>query len=128
MQTAEMSTEASNVFVQKYRALLQFFGVKNVTNATYVVRKAAHIFEFYVQSLCFSLFFVFGEERFHKRIIYTLFAGLLIACCDEFIQLFSEGRASQIQDVFIDFSGAAAGTLTALGVYYRRNRRNIRHE
>ena len=44
-------------------------------------------------------------------------AGLLTAVIDETIQLFVEGRAGMIADVWIDFGGVVTGTLIMLGFY-----------
>jgi VanZ family protein len=38
-----------------------------------------------------------------------LFGLLLVPVIDEFIQLFSAGRAGMVQDILLDFSGAVTG-------------------
>ena len=85
-------------------------------------RKSAHILEFALQSFllagCFS-------GKFKKRIIYVLFFGLMTACIDECIQLFSEGRASMIQDVFFDFAGTALGLFTFFFILRLKQKRNL---
>ena len=65
------------------------------------LRKAAHVTEFAVQGFFLAAFF-----------------GLLTACTDEFIQLFSAGRSSEVRDVFIDFSGTVAALLIFAAVRY----------
>ena len=47
--------------------------------------------------------------------------GLLAAMADETIQLFSPGRASMVQDVWIDFAGVLAGLLLFRLVARRRH-------
>ena len=56
--------------------------------------------------------------------MYVLFAGLLAAVIDETIQLFVEGRAGMIVDVWIDLGGVVFGSLLMLGFYalYRRKK------
>ena len=44
----------------------------------------------------------------------TCFAGLLIAFCDETIQLFVPGRSGQVSDMWIDVSGYLLGTICML--------------
>lgn len=54
-----------------------------------------------------------------------MFAGLSAALIDETIQLFIEGRAGMIADVWIDFAGVVTGALLLLAFYavYRRTKR-----
>lgn len=73
-----------------------------------IIRKLAHCFEFAVLGIILSLLFY---EKLSARLPLTGFLGLAAAVCDETIQLFSNGRSSQIKDVWIDFFGFAAGTL-----------------
>ena len=40
--------------------------------------------------------------------------GLLTALTDETIQMFSDGRSSQLTDVWLDFSGVCSGVFAAL--------------
>ena len=81
-----------------------------------IVRKAAHIAEF-----CLHAFLIAGgfSGKYKNRIIYILFFGLLTACTDEYIQLFSDGRAGLIGDIFIDFCGTLSG-VAAGGIFLRR--------
>ena len=108
LQNAEISGQSSGVLVNIISDFLNFIGLSADTDSiTYFVRKAAHIMEYALQGLllagCFSM-------TFKRRIIYVLFFGLLTACVDEYLQLFALGRASMIQDVFIDFVGTIIGT------------------
>ena len=51
------------------------------------------------------------------RVIFTfapILGGLLTALTDETIQMFSDGRSSQLTDVWLDLSGAMAGILVGL--------------
>ncbi|MDU2965720.1 MAG: VanZ family protein, partial [Veillonella sp.] len=53
----------------------------------------------------------------------TIGLGMLIACLDEFIQLFSPGRSSQFSDILIDTVGVVIGILVVKLVYYIRYKR-----
>lgn len=102
------STTDSNMFVGLFGLLLSRFGVKaELGILVAIVRKSAHITEFAIHAVLLSGCFT---GKFRKRIIYILFFGLLTACTDEFIQLFSEGRAGLVTDIFIDFGGTVMGT------------------
>lgn len=107
MMSAEYSNIGSGVIVDAVENTSKALGT-SVRHAKTVVfvRKSAHVLEFALQGFllagCFS-------GKFRKRIIYVLFFGLMTACVDEYIQLFSNGRSSMVQDVFIDFAGTVLG-------------------
>ena len=102
------STNASNGFVYFFIKLLSRVGVSAGYDVMQtIVRKAAHITEFAVHAVLLAGCFA---GKLKKRIIYIFFFGLLTACTDEFIQLFSEGRAGLVTDIFIDFGGTVMGT------------------
>ena len=76
-----------------------------------VLRKLGHFSEFACLGLLLSwMASLFRERGFHK-IALPLLAGVLAACVDETIQIFSPGRASSLIDVWIDVSGTVAGIL-----------------
>ena len=74
-------------------------------NLEHLIRKLAHFTAFAVQGglLCRT----FSEFRIANRSAngYVLFFGLLTAVTDEYIQSFSAGRTSAVNDVLLDFSG-----------------------
>ncbi len=49
-----------------------------------------------------------------RHITVPMLAGVLTALTDETIQLFSEGRSSQVTDVWLDSAGVLVGILIAL--------------
>lgn len=95
------------------------------------LRKAAHITEFAVLGIELAVLFAGhrsqdtmrtddGAEELHRKLPFTaiiarkalLFGcGFTVAVIDETIQLFSDGRAGMVQDVWIDFIGFLAGTV-----------------
>ena len=76
-----------------------------------LVRKGAHIFEFFMQGFFIGLAYYFGKHSFSKRIVNLLFFGLLTACVDEMLQNFIEGRAGLVSDVWIDFIGVSLAAI-----------------
>lgn len=82
------------------------------------VRKAAHAVEFFVLGLEFSLLFLWAFQK--KHIIQAawniLSVSLAVAVADESIQILS-GRGPKVQDILLDFCGAAAAVCIALLVY-----------
>ncbi|MDE7303406.1 MAG: VanZ family protein [Oscillospiraceae bacterium] len=96
------------------KILKMIFGESFAVSET-IIRKLAHCCEFGVFGLILSLFFY---ERLAERLPLVGFFGLGAAVLDETIQLFSDGRSSQIKDVWIDFSGFTAGTLFIFIIYF----------
>lgn len=85
--------------------LLDVAGISVEGNLEHLLRKLAHFTAFAVQVglLCRT----FSEFRIANRAAngYVLFLGLLTAVVDEYIQSFSAGRTSAVNDVLLDFSG-----------------------
>ena len=83
-----------------------------------VVRKLAHYTEFSViGAMLTGCAYSFDRIKPYRYLVQVLFVGLLTAVTDETIQLFSEGRAGMIVDVWIDFSGVLTGTAVMLLFY-----------
>lgn len=102
------SANASGKFVDLLNKLLSFFKVQtNYDTMQNIVRKAAHIAEFALHAMLLTGCFT---GKLKKRLIYIFFFGLLTGCIDEYIQLFADGRAGLVTDIFIDFGGTVVGT------------------
>ena len=120
MQTADLSSVSSGRFVSVLSMIMSKFGLaSNKDILEVIVRKIAHVAEFTLQGILIAA--CFGMP-YRRRIIYILFFGLLTACCDEYIQYFTPGRGSLLQDVFIDFGGTVIGTVI-MGISYKFKRR-----
>lgn len=68
------------------------------------LRKIAHFLEFFILSILVLL--AIKETDLNYNYSFTLLFCFLIAILDETHQLFVDGRAGQIKDVFIDSSGS----------------------
>ena len=82
------------------------------------VRTAAHFSEF--AALGTSLFFTavsFGKKCLYSALV-SLSSSLFVACTDECIQLFSEGRAFQLSDILTDFLGAFLAVFLLYSLFY----------
>ncbi|NLM33259.1 MAG: VanZ family protein [Acholeplasmataceae bacterium] len=89
-----------------------------------VIRKLAHIFEFFVLSILFYLilqnYFIFSIQT-----LFIFIFSVTIAMIDETIQLFVEGRSGSIVDVGIDTIGIVLGIgICCLGSVIFKKRRN----
>lgn len=120
LQSAEASLEDSGFLTA---LLAKIFEALNIFaedgTIIFIVRKAAHIFEFALQASLISFCFC---GKYKKRIIYILFLGLLTACTDEYLQLYSPGRAGMVSDIFMDFAGTVLGMLFS-GLIYKIRRK-----
>lgn len=93
------------------------------------VRKTAHAVEFFVLGLELSalFFFVLKKNGLWQRIWNALSILLAVAVTDESIQILSK-RGPKVEDVLLDFCGAAVAAVLALLIYglvYWRNKRKL---
>ena len=86
------------------------------------VRDMAHFTEFSILAVLFCLdLWAFGVSPLYSKrrwdilwLLTAIPACFLLACIDEFLQTFSDGRACDFSDVLTDTGGAALGTLLCL--------------
>ena len=88
----------------------------NIWALNRVVRKLAHLTEFTI--LGGILYVILRRYIEYGTVVKTIGVGIVIACLDEFIQLFSLGRSSQVFDVLIDTIGIIIGILVVKLAYY----------
>ena len=96
--------------------LAKMFGPK-VLEAAFFLRKLAHFTEFPILGGVLA----WNAGLWPVSSSVPVLTGLLAAMADETIQLFSPGRASMVQDVWIDFAGVLAGLLLFRLVARRRH-------
>ena len=114
-KSASDSTLQSDSWVDIFLNYLSFI-FKDPSLTETIVRKLAHFSEFFIQGAALSgcIFTI----NYNKNFIYVLFTGILTACVDEYIQLFFEGRGSQVSDIFIDFSGTCFSVIIFIIIWY----------
>lgn len=88
--------------------------VKLQQTLSYVVRKSAHVIEYFTLGVLLYLTFRTFNVSVTNQSIYALFVVLLCAVLDEYFQSFFD-RTSSIGDVLLDFSGGLVG-ITCVGV------------
>ena len=93
---------------------LGFYG--NIWALNRVVRKLAHLTEFTI--LGGILYVILRRYIEYGTVVKTIGVGIVIASLDEFIQLFSLGRSSQLSDVLIDTVGIIIGISVVKLTYY----------
>ena len=93
---------------------LVFYG--NIWALNRIIRKLAHLTEFTI--LGGVLYVVLRRYIEYGTVVKTIVVGIVIASLDEFIQLFSLGRSSQLSDVLIDTVGIIIGISVVKLTYY----------
>lgn len=89
------------------------FGEGNVNGK--LVRKLAHFTEFATLGAELSVLLWVMRKKSLQAYLNVTFAAATVALCDETIQIFS-GRGPQVQDVWLDISGAVFGIALLLGI------------
>ena len=117
MQNGGSSDGFSLLFAEIFVPIVNKLGFHgNIWTLNRIVRKLAHLSEFTI--LGGVLYTILRRYITYGTVIKTIGLGMLIASFDEFIQLFSPGRSSQISDVLIDTVGIIIGTLLVKLAYY----------
>lgn len=93
---------------------LGFYG--NIWALNRIIRKLAHLTEFTIFGGV--LYVVLRRYIEYGTVVKTIVVGIVIASLDEFIQLFSLGRSSQLSDVLIDTVGIIIGISVVKLTYY----------
>lgn len=109
-QPSEVSSEHSGMFVSPLQQLM--LGV-NPELLTFIVRKGAHIFAYYVLGVLSYNAFCHGWTRpYAKPVLWSCVLCILYAITDELHQLFVPGRSGEVRDVIIDSLAAVTGVWT----------------
>lgn len=129
--SGEMSGSLTNGINEFFSQFIDGFYISGI-----FVRKLAHFFEFAVLAflLCIDYYycFIFGIEgqNSEKKLLWVGLVvpiSMVIACIDETIQVFVEGRIGSVTDVFIDGLGALLATLLFI-VVFKLKRHNKKRE
>lgn len=112
-QVGEASSGRSSAVTDGINAVLGWLGMR-VTVSELLVRKLAHVSEYMLVGFLLTFTLRVYTRRMAAFISWPILLGLLIALCDETLQLATPGRSGQITDVWIDFSGIALGIGVAL--------------
>lgn len=116
MQIGDVSESASGRVLLLMKKVFTRLGMPGAANhlTDHIVRKLAHFCEYALEGFLLTLCLRVYTRHFFVHISWPILGGLLTALTDETIQMFSDGRSSQLTDVWLDFSGAMAGILVGL--------------
>ena len=116
MKIASVSSVSSGRVLQLLQAVLRRLGMPGLAQrlTMHLVRKLAHFCEYTLEGFLLMLCMRVYSRHPLRHITVPMLAGVLTALTDETIQLFSQGRSSQVTDVWLDSAGVLAGILAAL--------------
>lgn len=112
LRPAAASTQESDAVRQPLSQL-----VRHELSAAFV-RKLAHFVEFGVLGGLAVHLFAGYAKRLLQTLFYSAVLSMMVALCDETIQLFVDGRNGRILDVWLDFAGALTGAAVALALLH----------
>lgn len=122
MKTAEVSSKQSGDIMALLQEIIDFLGLP-ITLTSFFLRKFAHFAEFCVLAILSGFTLRTYTKRIMRYVFVPLFLGLAVAVADEFIQLYSSGRAGAVRDVVLDFSGFVFGLAAAYLIIILRNKK-----
>lgn len=108
MKNGEESKMDSDFFMRIAEAIFGKILPNNQVDWNFVVRKAAHLFEFCMLGISAVLLAIQIDKNRVITFGCAFLYAVLIAFADEFIQSFT-GRSSKFTDVMIDITGAILG-------------------
>ena len=116
MAVADVSSVSSGRVLQLLQAVLRRLGMPGLAQrlTMHLVRKLAHFCAYTLEGFLLMLCMRVYSRHPLRHITVPMLAGVLTALTDETIQLFSQGRSSQVTDVWLDSAGVLAGILAAL--------------
>lgn len=125
LRNGDRSSAQSEAVLAMVNGLLGEIGSFRVAGVW--IRKAAHFIEFAAlgASLGYTLRWWVPRLDWRTRFFAALGMGVFCAALDEFIQLFSPGRAAQISDVLLDSAGVLTGALLVAAFYQHWMRRGM---
>ena len=132
-ETSAVSTQTSQFVFNELNEMANVFGLSFDFLDGSPIRKDAHFTEYLLQGIFLCAAFSLCSLKRRTYLGYVLFFCLFTAVCDEYSQLFSPGRSSEVADVLLDFKGSVSGILSFLLIHTiwqrwqcgkRRQRRN----
>ncbi|WP_097006871.1 VanZ family protein [Lacrimispora amygdalina] len=118
LKTADLSSADSGHVLELVKNLFTSAGMENRWLTEHIIRKAGHFTEYTLLGMILYQCVKLYDFDMEKRLFIHEAAGFLIPFIDETIQLFVSGRSGQISDVWLDFSGVAAGTMIAALLFF----------
>lgn len=106
----ESSQQSGNV-LRLLRSALGTFRLDSSWLTEHIVRKTAHFAEFSLLGVLLWNCVRSWRPALPLRVASEAFFSLFLPFLDETLQLFTEGRSAQVDDVWLDVAGVCFGTL-----------------
>lgn len=115
---AVISSTQSGAVLRMLHSFLGSLGLDSAWLTEHMVRKAAHFSEYSLLGL--MLWNCLKHYKLPKQIWILLhgWLGTVIPLVDETLQLFTEGRSGQVDDVWLDICGICFGTLCMMVLWH----------
>lgn len=114
---ADESSRQSGAVLSMVLGLIQGMGFQASWVTEHLIRKAAHFSEYFLLGIllwnCLKCYGLPGN----LWTVTQLWLATMIPLTDETLQLFTEGRSGQVDDVWLDISGVLVGTLVTAGIW-----------
>lgn len=114
MQSGEESSQISGGIVSMLIGLFFPHDFAYIGQLEFFIRKLAHFAEYFVLGVL--VLQTLKQTKCPKQVLVSLVICVLVASCDETIQLFSGGCSGKIADVVLDSVGAWCGIMGRLKV------------
>lgn len=115
LQPADVSSNTSGGFISNvigffFPRILEYIehmSVEQLDMLHFFVRKCAHFTEYFILGILsfVSMLEIKDKKGYHFALVYCV----SIACIDEIIQLFVDGRAGKFVDILLDSIGSVTG-------------------
>jgi VanZ family protein len=129
LQQGVESEGYSSAFAKVINQGLNWLGINlQMANLIYLIRKSAHIFEYFILSTLFTLIYLESQMSDKYKILYSFTSALLIAITDEVIQSFVPGRYGSLIDVLIDSIGIVIGVGLIILIQLIRKKKHNLHD
>lgn len=93
--------------------LSNLFNIDNINILTLIIRKTAHLFEYFVLGIL--VFCMLKSFNIKKLILFSGLTCILYSVSDEIHQMFVVGRSCELRDMLIDSLGSILGIII---IYY----------
>ena len=110
---ADESEMESGFILSIIQHIFAFFHLPDVAT-DFIIRKLAHFTEFAAFGFFLTLTIEAYRGKLNTELFKILFFLLSVPVADETIQMFSDGRSSEVRDVLIDFGGGIFGLIVAV--------------
>lgn len=122
LQSAEASDERSDGLLKIINNIFESLGI-NLKLNSFIIRKTAHLTEFFCLSTMINFTLVSYKVGYKKRFFVSLLISFVVLISDECIQMFSSGRSCEVRDMIIDFCGALLAAALFLFISFLVERR-----